>query len=319
MIVKWLGLVMLVITLLTKLPMIDILRIYKSGKADYITKDVLVNRMSGYFFLRDDIFMLVLVSVLLAMYFFVSERNNSSYGFTASIPVTRKESIITKFIMGSLFIFLITVSSLLVNYLIYFSNYTLLNQISYFNMFKAFLIQFMTCISVFAFFMMAQAITGNVIYGTVIGGMLMHTPVLFINGFIEILRYHNIRSSMIDRIREFGNSTLFYLWYGCTEYDSGKIEYESYSFKLILLIIISLLFFIIAVNSYIKNSLERNGHLFIFKKLEIIFKVIFAICSGMFIALIFVGEWPKFTEITLALGIIAGWFISRLMLKITGD
>ncbi|MBU3160038.1 ABC transporter permease [Clostridium frigoris] len=274
------------------------------------------------------IFIMLFVIILLAITLFIGEKTSETQGFMASMPFTRKEIIINKWFVG--------VSGLLISFLVtyvflslfYFANIKGIDRAlsPYSDIIRWFFMDTFQYICIFTFLMLIQAVMGNSIVSTIVGGIILVVP-LFITMVVQNLTvrsygYIQGRYMIFDKL---------YTWLSIYSYNLPQQNfvnitinevagtfyyYRYYKSKLLVLFLLTCLFLFLAYVAYKKRNIEYNLRLIVFKNLEPVFIWGVAICSGLLAGAIFGSDHLRRFGIGFVIFTIIGYFISKLLLKV---
>ena len=185
-------------------------------------------------------------------------------------------------------------------------------------------------ICIFTFIMLIQAVMGNSIVSSIVGGIILMVP-LFIAMVVEELtgRYSGFseyRSMIFHKLYSWLNIYIYNLpqqnytkiaMYGkFSETQSTFSYYSNYKSKLLVLFLLTCLFLYLAYVAYSKRNIEYNLRLIVFKNLEPLFICGVAICSGLLAATIMDSYRLREFGIWFIIFTIIGYFISKLLLKV---
>ncbi|MCY6484902.1 ABC-2 transporter permease [Clostridium aestuarii] len=354
--VRWITLLMTLNLLLFKvLQITSRLSYIKERRLDNMYDQQVFNEQTKYWFnsilLRqwdDGILYFIgmcICIILLVIFLFKSERENATYGFLASMPFKREEMIDVKWSIGVLSIaisFFITFIFLSIFYITNiewiqtpYNPYIIIPEWTIINM--------MLCIAIFSFLLFIQTLIGKNIVGGVVGSLVLVAPMgavmivgqiisnqfnleygnPLIEGFeklsskLDIFRIIKTNDALID----ITNSTGFhfsYDYYGSYQ----PYMYNSYFLKIVITVVFTVIFYLLAMYAYKRNALENNGNLILFSKLEPVFKWGVSICLGLLLSAVFgMGYTDSIMvmDIFLVLGIIVGYFVSNKAIKICNN
>ncbi|WP_209125440.1 ABC transporter permease subunit [Alkalihalobacillus sp. BA299] len=219
-------------------------------------------------------FLGMILIVLLAGVLIGSERNTRRNDFSFALPYKRSEMFLTKWLIGFLTITsFYTVNYVAAYFLVASSDYGyFLEQFSHVQLFIMPLLGFITLFS-FAMLM-----------GTIAGEMISQMVLTFIFTFFPLGFYYLVQGFWMihtDHYLHEPNTLGYFVW--------PIYSVDAYSSKPILIpIVATILFTIIATKLYMVNKSEHNGEFLIFKGLQPIFKVgiivCFALLGGMLIS-----------------------------------
>ena len=282
----------------------------------------------------NDSYFYVMISVvlLLSLILFIGEKTSETQGFIASMPFTRKEIILNKWIVG--------VISLLISFVVIFIFLSLFYAINinnldvtlnpYSDIVKWFFMDTFQYICIFTFIMLAQAVLGNSIVASIIGVIILMVPAfvaIVVQDLLqrgrELTEYTNMA---FDKLYTWLNIYIYNLpqqdinWLNTESNNSNDgvyrfYYYTNYKSKLLILFILTCLFLYLAYVAYKNRNLEYNLRLIVFKNLEPVFTWGFAVCLGLFAGFSFETNISIFFILVVAFTIV-GYFISRLLLKV---
>ncbi|MBU3154861.1 ABC transporter permease [Clostridium estertheticum] len=275
------------------------------------------------------IFIMVFVVLILAMTLFAGEKTSETQGFIASMPFTRKEIIFNKWIVGVVSLFISFVVTYIFLSLLYLLNIkgldTTLNP--YFDIIKWFFMNTFQYICIFTFMMFIQAVMGNSIVSSIVGGIILMVPLFTTTlGDLIIRRYYGYNRYMYKITNDISDWLSIYSYniphQSCVEtaikgtYAHAFSYYTNYKSKLLVLFLLTCLFLFLANLAYKKRNIEYNLRLIVFKNLEPVFIGGVAICSGLLAGVIFGSDRLREFGIWFVIFTIIGYFISKLLLKV---
>jgi len=212
----------------------------------------------------------------------------------AAMPFTRKETIVSKLVVGQLLLIIPMMINSIMTLLMYFSNYTAIHPyIKLGILVKLFILNFLNYSAILMFLMLIQSIVGKKVTGSVLGAIFMFVPfglasflAFFLGTHLDYFKVPApaiISSGVVEKI---GAYLLVPLYNQLT-------PSISYATRIILLICLICVFATLTYYSYKKNQFERNGNVLMFGFLEPIFKlgvtVFFALGGFIFTYQIFIG------------------------------
>ncbi|MGH4140570.1 ABC transporter permease subunit [Clostridium sp.] len=275
---------------------------------------------------------MIFAVVMLAIILFIGEKTSETQGFIASMPFTRKDIILNKWIIGVLSLLISFVVTYIILSLFYFANIngldTTLNPYS--DIVKWFFMDTFQYICIFTFMMLVQTVMGNSIVSGVVGAIILIVPYLITLASLRIIiKYHimNLGYFAFNKIGDWLHKWLNIYIYNSpgqiwinTEENSNKdmyrtFYYTNYKLKLLVLFILTCLFLYLSYVSYKKRNLEYNLRLIVFKNLKPVFICGVSICSGLLAGLTLESERLGLFAIWASLFTIIGYFISKLLLK----
>jgi len=275
-------------------------------------------------------FVMVFVVILLAIILFVGEKASETQAFIASMPFTRKEIILNKWLVGVLSLLMSFVVTYIFLSIFYAANINDLNTTlnPYTDIIKWFFIDTFQYICIFTFIILAQAVMGNSIVSSIVGGIILLVP-LFITivvqnltvryfGYIE--QIYMVYNKIYGWVNIYSYNLTHKEWVNIDSNSAKEIYmtmyYSNYKLKLLMLFILTCLFLYLACVSYKKRDLEYNLRLIVFKNLEPVFIWGFTICSGLLAGSIFGNDSLRVFGICSIIFTIIGYFISKLLLKV---
>lgn len=276
-------------------------------------------------------FIMVFVIIILAITLFIGEKTSETQGFMASMPFTRKEIILNKWIVGILSILISFVVTYVFLSLFYIANINDINTVlnPYSDIVKWFFIDIFSYICIFTFMILIQAVMGNSIVSGIVGGIILLVPwfvVVVVQDIIrQITKYAPIAFNKIGgwvNIYGYNATNQEFLKVGSNSSGNNyfsSFTYNDYGIKLLILSILTCLFLYLAYLSYKKRNLEYNLKLIAFKNLEPVFISGVAICSGLLGAVLGEGyssEGSGVFFIWAGVFAIVGYFISKLLIKV---
>jgi len=275
-------------------------------------------------------YVMVFIVMILAITLFIGEKTSETQGFIVSMPFTRKEIILNKWFVGVLSLLISFVVTYILLSLFYFANLNDLNTTlnPYSDIVKWFFMDIFYYVCIFTFMILIQAVMGNSIVSSVVGGVILAVP-MFVAGVVQNLigRHYGFTQSLFmgyDKIygwlNIYGYNGAYQEWYN-PEINSNNISYKNcyylnYKSKLLILFILTCLFLYLAYVAYRKRSLEYNLRLSVFNSLSPIFIWGFAICLGLVAGSLFGNDRLRIFGICFIIFTIIGYFISKLLLKI---
>ncbi|WP_162523061.1 ABC transporter permease subunit [Clostridium estertheticum] len=270
-------------------------------------------------------FIMVIVVIILAITLFISEKTSENQGFIASMPFTRKEIIINKWLVGVISLLISFAVTYIFLSLFYFKNISSINTIlnPYSDIVKWFFMDTFQYICIFTFMMLMQSVMGNSIVSSMVGGIILVVP-YFITMMIQSLTervygFTQYRYLIFNKICHWLN--IYGYNYANNNYLSStaingmcNISYTNYKSKLLVLFLLTCLFLFLANLAYKKRNIEYNLRLIAFKNLEPVFTGGVAICSGLLVGGIFGNDRLREFGIYFIIFTIIGYFISKLLL-----
>jgi ABC-type transport system involved in multi-copper enzyme maturation permease subunit len=264
------------------------------------------------------------IIIILAVILFMGEKTSETQGFVASMPFTRKEIILNKWIVGVISILISFVVTYLLLSLLYVVNITSLNTSlnPYSDIVRWFFMDTFQYICIFTFIMLAQGVMGNSIVSGILGGIIIEVPYA-ITAIVQQM-FFNRSSIFVDKIQDWLNiyeyNVASQMWFN-TESNSGKDTYRTFYYynfglKLLIFLILTSLFLYLAYVSYKKRNLEYNLRIIAFKNLEPVFILGFAVCLGLLVGVILGSQSITTFGIYAVSFAVAGYFIARQLLKV---
>lgn len=274
--------------------------------------------------------------VILVVVLFRSERQNKTYELLASMPFKRKDIIVTKWYMGMLSIFISCFIGFIALSMFYTSNIKYI-QDSYSIVLKWSLLHMLLYMTIFTILFFIQSVMGQNIAGSIVGAIIILAPwfiISMISSLIQVYAGLSWEDKIIRDIDKMAKNLNLYD-FNRTEWikvGNEKIReelsyyadhyyiYNNYNFKIIALLIIICIFFALSVYAYKRNAFEKNGNLILFSRLEPVFKLGVAVCSGFLISGICgmgYGDNNKILiNIFLVIGAALGYFTANKAIKI---
>ncbi|WP_218970622.1 ABC transporter permease subunit [Alkalihalobacterium alkalinitrilicum] len=219
-------------------------------------------------------FLGMIIIVLLAGIMIGSERNTRKNDFSFALPYKRRDMFLTKWLIGVLSVSVFyTVNYLAAYFLVATSDYKhFLEQFSHVQLLIMPLLGFIT---LFSFAMLI---------GTVSGEMVSQMVLTFIFTFFPLGFYYLVSGFWMIHTNEYlhePTALTYFVW--------PIYSIDAYSNKPLLIpIVATIIFTIIATKLYTVNKTEHNGEFLIFKGLQPVFKVgiliCFALLGGMLIS-----------------------------------
>lgn len=284
---------------------------------------------NGLYFKDGYSYIMAFVIILLAIILFIGEKSSTSQGFIASMPFTRKEIILNKWIVGVLSILIsFTVAYILLS-LIYVININSINTAlnPYYDIIKWFFMDTFQYSCIFTFLVLIQSVMGNSVVSGIAGGIILLVPA-FITAVVDsiISQIKNPISNVYDEIvtwlNIYGYNSTHQVWVS-EETNGTKDMYRTfycahYGIKLLILFLLTCLFLYLAYICYKKRNLEYNLRLIVFKNIEPFFIWGAAICSGLYAgALLGLDHNSLITFcISAVVFTIASYFILKLLIKL---
>lgn len=269
-------------------------------------------------------FIMIFIVIVLAIILFIGEKTSETQGFIASMPFTRKEIILAKWIVGTLSILISFAVTYIFLSLFYVANIngldTALNPYS--DIVRWFFMDTFQYICIFTFIMLVQAVMGNAIVSGIVGGMLLIVP-YFIASVLQtvIERFYTHTQYIFTFFYKICNWVTSYT-YILTHPDwvnvetNTTIQNNTYRLELLTFFILTCLFLYLTYISYKKRNLEYNLRLIVFKNLEVVFIGGVAVCLGFLAGYAFSGESLSSFGICFVAFTVIGYFISKLSLKV---
>lgn len=287
---------------------------------------------NGLYEANAHLIIMVFVVLILATTLFLGDKTSETQGFIASMPFTKKEIILNKWIVGVISLLISFAVTYIVLSLFYFLNIksldTTLNPYS--DIIKWFFMNTFQYICIFTFIMLIQTVMGNSVVSSIVGGIILMVP-LFITMVAQTWfdRYYGFAeyiSVIFDRLNRWLNIYFYNLPQRNQVYDK-MIEghsyflntfsyYSNYKSKLLVLFLLTCLFLYLAYVAYSKRNIEYNLRLIAFKNLKPVFIWGVAICLGLLAATLMDSYRLREFGIWFVIFTIIGYFISKLSLKV---
>jgi ABC-type transport system involved in multi-copper enzyme maturation permease subunit len=264
------------------------------------------------------------IIIILAVILFMGEKTSETQGFVASMPFTRKEILLNKWIVGVISILISFVVTYVLLSLLYVVNITRLDTSlnPYSDIVRWFFMDTFQYMFIFTFIMLAQGVMGNSIVSGILGGIIIEVPCA-ITAIVQQM-FFNTSSIFLGKIQDWLNIYEYnvpsQMWFN-TEPNSGKdmyrtFYYDNFGLKLLIFLILTSLFLYLAYVSYKKRNLEYNLRIIAFKNLEPVFILGFAVCLGLLVGVILGSQSITTFGIYAASFAVAGYFIARQLLKV---
>ncbi|MBD5638814.1 ABC transporter permease subunit [Clostridium botulinum] len=277
------------------------------------------------------------VITLLCILLFKGEKQDSTCDLLHSMPFTRKDIIVSKIKVGILTITIPFLINFIIMTFFYFNNKYYIES-SYLDIPKFYSINLLFCLFFFIFLVFMQSIVGQYFAAAIIAPITLFVPFVLVTYIVDLIRLSKglrYESSILMTLSEFTRNLNIYdvvntkalerVEKGVDEEQVRNIYkfiYENFDIKIMILIILIVVFAILSIIIYNRVKLERINQLIIFKPVETVFKLGVGLCVGMIFSQIF--GYPKGPEeianmpliyITLLIGTIIGYFISKLVVK----
>jgi len=278
---------------------------------------------------------MVIIIILLAVILFTGEKTSETQGFIVSMPFTRKEIILNKWLVGVLSILISLVVAYIFLSLFYVANIggldTALNPYS--DIVKWFFIDTFQYICIFTFMVLVQVVMGNSIVSGIVGGIILEVPYYITSVVQEIIMqnskysWNDFRVLAFQRVEGWLNIYAYngtkQKWFNLQHNDATDMYqtyyYTDYGLKLFVLSILTCLFLYLAYIAYKKRNLEYNLRLVVFKSLEPVLIWGIAICLGLLAGITFgfgsSNESLSAFWIWTGVFTIIGYFVSKLLIK----
>ncbi|MBU3200446.1 ABC transporter permease [Clostridium estertheticum] len=286
---------------------------------------------NGLYGMNSYYFVMALVVIILAIILFKGEKTSETQGFIASMPFTRKEIIINKWIVGVISLLISFIVTYIFLSIFYVTNINDLNTTlnPYSDIVRWFFMDAFQYICIFTFMMLVQAVIGNIIVSGMIGGLILVVPTFILRLVQElVIRYYQYNGYITISLEKISG------WINIYSYNVPKQKsfypspaeninqdyyqnfyYSNYKSKLLVFFLLTCLFLYLANLAYKKRNIEYNLRLIVFKNLEPVFIVGFAICLGLLAGVIESQSLREF-GIYFVIFTIIGYFISKLLLKV---
>ncbi len=282
-------------------------------------------------YIKDRYFIaMAFIIIILAVVLFMGEKTSETQGFIASMPFTRKEIILNKWIVGVISILISFVVTYIFLSLIYAANINSLDTSlnPYSDIVKWFFMDTFQYICIFTFIMLAQAVMGNSIVSGIVGGIMLAVPG-FITSVVQdiVMKYqtfNNFRGLIFVKVSGwlniYGYNGASQMWFNTVPNRVNNMYrtfyYNDFGLKLLIFFILTCLFLYLTYVAYKKRNLEYNLRIIAFKNLEPFFIFGFAICLGFLSAIIFESQSLHVLGILVAVFAVAGYFIAKQLLKV---
>lgn len=294
-------------------PLSLLLAVNRAGREEntgpfYAYVSAAINKMIMNYGIELIIFASILFAVFLASMLLGEERRNGTMGLLFSMPYSRREILINKYIFGVLSLFGIY----LVNGLMYLgilaSSSELQALVSVRDILSWMVIQFVIMVSIFSFALIFGSLAGSTLSGAVLSGIFLIFPIGF-----AILIDENL--ALLMGYRDFGVRNVLVgtgYWLTLPGYFAEPRVVWSYWY---LFIIVSVLMFYIALRIFEHNPVERNGELLMFPRLELILKVGVAFCTMLLVGgIVFARGGLGIFGYLVGAGL--GWLVSYYAIKL---
>lgn len=268
---------------------------------------------------------MIFLIIMLVTLMFQNERSNSTFGFLASIPYKREEVIKTKWIVGVITIIIPMVISLICISIFYKYNKSFIDD-NYFIILRWFFITTLQYICIYSGLFLCQTLMGQNIISSIVGAIIIYVPYGTI-AIIAKLVYSNfnLKHKLLAKISDIMSYSNLYN-FGLGDYvdlSDGRhliyyLIYKEYNIKIIIMIILTVTFYILAKYYYKVNSLENTGKIFIFPSLKPVLIWGFAICFGL-LSCEFIGLSNNnkiLADICVIVGIPLGYFTGKKVVLI---
>ncbi|MDP5274121.1 ABC transporter permease [Chengkuizengella axinellae] len=218
-------------------------------------------------------FVLMIFIVILSGVLIGRERENKTHDFTFSLPFSRKEIFMYKWMIGTVSI----VSAFVINYLIsqviiYFSEYQALLNFEYSLIY--FIYPLMTFIALYTLSLLLGTITGGFIYQVILTYVFFTFPTWFMRLLLELFEQVSIKMDYdVYLAITIGSYLGTYL-------KTSRLLYIEHYF-LVVPILYTIIFLITGLYLYTKSSVEHNGKFLLFPKLNNLFMFGIVLCSGL--------------------------------------
>ncbi|AVP60072.1 ABC transporter permease [Clostridium botulinum] len=277
------------------------------------------------------------VIVLFCILLFKGEKQDSTCDLLHSMPFTRKDIIVSKIKVGILTIIIPFLINFIILTFFYFNNKSYIAS-SYLDIPKFYSINLLFYLFFFMFLVFMQSLVGQYFAATIIAPITLYVPYIVVGYIVDLIRLSQNLQYESPRLMALEKFVRNIYIYGIADTkgleriektpngekirNTYKFIYENFDIKIMVLIVLIVVFSILAVIIYNKVKLERINQLIIFKPVETAFKLGVGICVGMIFSQMF--GYPKGPEpvtnmpliyITLLIGTIIGYFISKLVIK----
>lgn len=287
-------------------------------------------------FIKDNYYLTMIFAVIiLSIILFLGEKTSETQGFIVSMPFTRKQIILNKWLVGVFCIIISFVVILIALSLFYAANLyyidTALNPYS--DIIKWFFMDIIFYCSIFTFIMFVQTAMGNSIVAGAVGAIIPLVPIFIISVVKELVMrtsgvtWNNPKLMTFQRFETYLNVYTYnnteQQWYNIGKHDTDMYRtfyYHNYELKLSLLLIMTVLFLYLAYAFYKKRDLEYNLRLLSFKNLESVFIWGFSICAGLLLGAIlgfdYSNEGSNVFLLWGIVGTVGGYFVSKVLVKV---
>ncbi len=261
--------------------------------------------------------------VALVISLFRHDRLDTTGDLLGSLPFTKKQIIVTKWLTGALVVIVPFLLVFLLLSLFYGTNsYWITTPYSTIPSWT--LMNLALALTIFSFLFMVQTLMGHSTYGGIVGAICIVTPGYLLLAGSQVLGklLYSYQNSIVVAMERLAPKTLIWqvLEPGITSESLFTTPvkyyyyYPNFSLKLVILLAMISLFFWISLKAYQANRLEKNGEILMFGFLEPVLIWGFALCLGLFFPNIF--GWSFETNnllfiIYIILGMALGYFIAR--------
>ncbi|GAA0064667.1 ABC transporter permease subunit [Clostridium sp. CTA-1] len=277
------------------------------------------------------------VIALFSILLFKGEKQSSTCDLLHSMPFTRKDIILSKIKVGILTVAIPFFINFTIMTVLYFNNKPHIGT-SYLDIPKFYSINLLFCLFFFIFLTFMQSLVGQYFAATIVAPITLYVPYIVVGYVVDLIRLSQNLQYESPRLMALEKFVRNLYIYGIVDTkgleriekapngeeirNTYKFIYENFDIKIMVLIVLIVIFSILAVIIYNKVKLERINQLIIFKPVETAFKLGVGICVGMIFSQMF--GYPKGPEpvtnmlliyITLLIGTIIGYFISKLVIK----
>jgi ABC-type transport system involved in multi-copper enzyme maturation permease subunit len=273
---------------------------------------------------------IMIVLALFAAFLLNGKRNNGSLKFQFSLPFSRKELFLAKWLFGTVHILLVLAMNIVITVLIietsFIRNY---EDVSHWPMY--FLFASFAYVSIYSVCLFVGTFTGRIISQVLLSFLLLfigQIGLMLIKPFLHVLlqkpksELYSYDSIHLIDITTLPNMMNGYRFWNEASYDGTirtnplsyfKVEYPTYD-TLIAAAIITGLSIFIGTLIFSRNKLERNGQFLLFKKLEPFYIALVTIIVALFGGVLSSGSSYLYFFYFFGFGAVM-YFILRLLFK----
>lgn len=257
-----------------------LLRVNEYGGTSATTTTI---ESASRFFTDTKVFPLIIVALIIIAQTVMGADRKGDFERIAAMPFTRKETIISKLVVGELVLIIPVVINFIMILSMYLYNYDAVHTyIKIGILFKLFILNLLNYSAILIFLMLIQSICGKKIGGSVLGAIFMFVPiglVMIISFFSAMhLEYFNIMVNIKEDVLDKVVSYLLVPLYNQFNMIGNGVSYFA---RIIILICLICIFTVLTYYSYKENQFERNGNVLVFSFLEPILKVGVSICCAL--------------------------------------